>query len=85
MTVDQIIKMTEQMYHLSPGSIRGHSRRKTTSEARAVAAYLIRRFTNLSLWEITDALNKRSHCSIKYGIKRVAAALEQREITQEDI
>jgi len=64
-----IMKQTEQAYHLKPGSLVHHKRTKTVAEARAVAMYLTRHLTTYSFLEIADHFD-RDHTTVIHNCKK---------------
>jgi len=75
-----IIKKVEAAYFLSPGTLVSSGRRKTVSEARAVAIYLSREFNDYSWPEIASHFDRADHNSMKKAAERVRTAAQESQI-----
>ncbi len=73
-TPNLIITQVCKFYSVEESSLRGTQRNKGIVEARQMAAYLIRKLTNLSLPDIGKEFNK-DHATILHSIKKVESAL----------
>lgn len=71
-----IMKQTEQAYHLKHGSLIKHKRTKTIAEARAVAMYLMRCINNYSFMEIADYFD-RDHSTVMHNCKKIVNILQE--------
>jgi len=74
-TPSLIIGQVCKFYSIDESVLRGTLRTRGATEARHVAAYLIRKLTNLSTTDIGKELNK-DHTTIMYSIKKVETALK---------
>ena len=74
-TPSLIIGQVCKFYSVDEQTLLGTQRSKGVVEARQVAAYLVRKLTNLSLPDIGKEFNK-DHATIMYAIKKVEAALK---------
>lgn len=68
---EKIIKTVAEHVGLTPKDIKGSSKMRSTTQARQVAAHLIRKYTRKSFHEIGEILNK-DHTSIVYACKNVS-------------
>ena len=73
-TPSLIISQVCKFYSVDESALRGTQRNKGIVEARQMAAYLIRKLTNLSLPDIGKEFNK-DHATIMHSIKKVENAL----------
>ena len=73
-TPSLIIQQVCKFYSVDEPALRGTQRNKGIVEARQMAAYLIRKLTNLSLPDIGKEFNK-DHATIMHSIKKVENAL----------
>ena len=71
----EVIKSTEQAYHLVPGSLIGHRRTKTVTEARAIAMWFTRQVTPYSWNEIGDHFDK-DHTTIIHNCRKIDRLLK---------
>lgn len=69
-----IIRKVEELYSIEHGSIVKKDRRHTTAEARAVAMYLVNKYTGYSLHEIADHFD-RDHTTVIYNIRKIDKAV----------
>ncbi len=76
--VAEIISLVCQYYKLTETELTGSSRLKRVAQARWVALYLCRVFTELPLKAIGQAFG-RNHTSVIYGLGAVEKALRQRD------
>ena len=70
-SADTIIQEVARFYELDAASIRGQGQNKQIANARNVAMYIIREFTQLSLMEIGQQFGGRHHSTVLNSIKRV--------------
>ncbi len=66
-----VIKATEQAFHLRKGFILSKSRKPRTSEARAVAIYISVKMTELSPNELAEYYFNIDRTSVLYAVKRI--------------
>ena len=70
-TVDKICNIVCQYYSLPLEAINSKSRERKIAEARQVAMYLARTYTNTSLSVIGQSMGKRDHTTVLYACKTV--------------
>lgn len=70
-TVDKICNIVCQYYSLPLKAINSKSRERKIAEARQVAMYLARTYTNTSLSVIGQSMGKRDHTTVLYTCKTV--------------
>ena len=70
-TVDKICNIVCQYYSLPLEAINSKSRERKIAEARQVAMYLARTYTNTSLSIIGQSMGKRDHTTVLYACKTV--------------
>ena len=73
---EKIIRETGRYYSLREEDIRGQNRSRLPTEARQVAMYLMRSFTNLSLMEIGDQFGNRNHTTVLSSIRKIEDLLK---------
>ena len=74
-TVAEIAQKTAKHFSLKLSDLRGRSRSKTVATARAVAVYLAREKTGLSLKEIGKYFDRRDHTTIRHLADSIETAL----------
>ncbi|MDR1871624.1 MAG: chromosomal replication initiator protein DnaA [Deltaproteobacteria bacterium] len=74
LTLDRIIKLVCQNFHLEEAKLTSSSRRKSENEARSLGMYLARCLTDKTFTEIGAAFN-RSHSSTMRSINQVTERL----------
>ena len=79
-TPSLIISQVCKFYSIDEAVIRGALKNKSTTEARQVAIYLVRKLTNLSLPDIGREF-ARDHSTILYAIRKVETALKNGDNT----
>ena len=79
-TPSLIISQVCKFYSVDETVMRGTLKNKSTTEARQVAIYLIRKLTTLSLPDIGAEFN-RDHSTILYAIRKVESALKKGDMT----
>lgn len=72
-----VMKEVELYFHLPAGSIVAWNRRKTTSVARDITAYILRALGNYSYPEIGDYLC-RDHKTVLNSCKRIVKLVQER-------
>ena len=70
-TVDKIAKVTAKLMGLKLADMKGKSRKSTTVRARAVAIYLARQLTQLSLKEIGKYFGGRDHTTVAHSANEI--------------
>ena len=78
-TVENIIAEVASVYGISPDEIRSAKRTSQISNARKVAAYVVREVTGMSLAAIGIEFGGRDHSTIVYAINSVNDALQKDE------
>jgi chromosomal replication initiator protein len=71
MKPETLIARTADTYGLTVAELTSARRRRDISQARMVAAYILRKTTELSLVEIGRQLGGRDHTTILYGLAQV--------------
>ncbi len=74
-TVEKILKIVAQHYHLSVTDLRGKRRTKAVARPRQIAMYLARELTDLSFPEIGRRIGGRDHTTVMYACDKIAQAL----------
>lgn len=82
---DIVIKIVAEHFQLKADDLCGRKRTKEIAGARQIAMYLLRDEHGLSLPAIGDLLGGRDHSTVRYGIEKIAAELEQDESLRESI
>ncbi len=77
LTVEQIIAVVSDYYHLDEEILIGRGRSKDVSAARQMAMYLAREETGASLPQIGEALGGRDHTTVMHGWEKIASQIEQ--------
>ena len=77
LTVDHIINVVANFYHLDKTVLTGRDRSKDVAEARQMAMYLAREETGASLPQIGEALGGRDHTTVMHGWEKIATQIEQ--------
>lgn len=67
-SVADIVRVTEEIYGVPPGTCKASSRKAVHARPRQCAMYLARRYTDLSLPQIGRCLGGRDHSTISHGI-----------------
>ncbi len=75
-TVERIISEVGRTYGVTPVDIRSNKRSAQISNARQVAAYVIREITQMSMSAIGDELGGRDHSTIVYALQEVEKKME---------
>lgn len=71
-----VMKKTEELYRLLPGSISGRRKTSTLAEARAVAMYFVRAVTDYSYLEIAEHFDK-DHSTIVHNCKKIEKIVQE--------
>lgn len=74
-TIDNIIHEVARTLNVSPDDIRSSKRSASVSQARQVAAYVVREILGLSMKTIGEEFGTRDHSTIVYAIHKVEARL----------
>jgi chromosomal replication initiator protein len=83
--LEDLLEKTAHYYQLSPGDLLGKSRAQNIARARHVVMYLAREETGDSLAKIGESLGGRSHSTVCYGHKKIAASLADDAALQREI
>ena len=70
-TIERIINNVASVYNVTPDEIRSSKRTSSISNARQVAAYIIKDMTELSLKEVGAELGGRDHSTVTFYIKTI--------------
>lgn len=84
-TTEMVIKATAAYFALSPDSLLGKRRDKSTALARQVAMYLLREELNASWTEIGRALGGRDHSTVVHGHEKIALEIEASSALRREI
>jgi chromosomal replication initiator protein len=70
-TLDQIIKVTCDYYHIRQADITGTSRARAVARPRQMVMYLSKTLTTRSYPEIARKLGGRDHTTVLYGVRKI--------------
>lgn len=73
-TDEAIFELVCEEMKVSLEELRGDSRRRDISQARQICMYLLRKYTQLSLPKIGQALGGKDHTTVLYAIEKIEAA-----------
>jgi chromosomal replication initiator protein len=73
-SIDRIIKAVAGYFSLKVSELKGTSRKKTVATARALAVYLARRESNLTLKQIAKFFSNRDQSTIRHLIEKIELA-----------
>lgn len=76
-TVERIITEVARTMNVTPEDIRSGKRSAPISQARQVAAYVVRNITGLPMKAIGDEFGTRDHSTIVYALQRVEARMKK--------
>ena len=76
-TVERIINEVARTMNVSPDDIRSTKRSSPISQARQVAAYVVRSITGMPMKAIGQEFGTRDHSTIVYAIQKVEARMEK--------
>ncbi|MGF1576025.1 MAG: chromosomal replication initiator protein DnaA [Cyanophyceae cyanobacterium] len=76
-TAAHILQVICEEYGVARDDLLGSSRKRTISQARQVAMYLMRHYTKLSLPKIGDALGGKDHTTVLYSCEKVTQTQKQ--------
>ncbi|WP_026100741.1 chromosomal replication initiator protein DnaA [Synechococcus sp. PCC 7336] len=71
-TPNVVIETICEEYKLSEADLKGNSRKREISQARQVAMFLMRHYTDLSLPKIGEAFGGKDHTTVIYSCEKVA-------------
>ncbi len=81
----RVLEIVAEYYGLCAADLTGRTRTAPVSFARHVAMYLLREENGLSLPAIGDQLGGRDHTTVRHGVEKITADLEQQELLRRDI
>jgi len=79
LSIEDIQKSVGGVYSINLDSLVGKSRTKEVAEARMVAMYLAREYTNLSLKTIGIYFGGRDHSTVVHACKNIEERFEKEE------
>ena len=83
--LSKIIDKVARYYRLTVDELLSTSRSPRISHPRMLAMFLVRRDTDHSLKEISDAFGMKDHASVCYANKRISEAIRDRPSLNETI
>jgi len=72
-SVDKIIQIVAEYYHLKPHNITGNDRTKSVALARQISMYISRKLTGLSSPQIGSHFGDKEHATVLYATKKIEA------------
>ncbi len=84
-TVDQVLTVVAEFYHVDIADLTGRSRNKEVVVPRQVAMYLLREETDTSLPQIGDLLGGRDHTTVMYAHDKISEQIEADDIRRREI
>ncbi len=84
-SMDDIIALVAQYYHLKPADLRGPSRKGAMAKARQVCMYLAREVGHLSCTSIGQELGSRHHTTVLHGSEFILMALKSDSVLKSQI
>lgn len=82
--IPKVVQTTARQFGVRLNDIRGPSRRKNTVLARAVAMFLLRELTDMSLAEVGRQFRHRDHTTVRHACKKVNELLLEETTTVRD-
>lgn len=82
---DALVRLVATHFQLKAEDLIGRKRTKEIAHARQIAMFLLREEHALSLPAIGDQLGGRDHSTVRYGIEKVAADLNEDEALRQAI
>ncbi|MDY4522645.1 MAG: DnaA/Hda family protein [Atopobium sp.] len=79
-TIDQILKVVEDAYHVSHSDIVGQTRKKEIMLPRQIACYLAREMTDNTLEQIGKHVGGRKHATIYYSVSETEKAIKESRV-----
>ena len=76
-TVEKIINEVARTMNVTPEDIRSTKRSSPISQARQVAAYVVRSITGLPMKSIGEEFGTRDHSTIVYAVQKVEARMQK--------
>ncbi len=84
-TVEQVIAVVAEYYHVDIADLTGRSRNKEVVLPRQVAMYLLREETDASLPQIGDLLGGRDHTTVMYAHDKITEQIEADDTRRREI
>lgn len=85
MSLSEIINTVADFFQVSPGEIRGRSRKKRIVKARHVACYLARQISQESYPVIGRELQKRNHTTILNACRKISLEISKKENLKKEV
>ncbi|MBX2860793.1 MAG: chromosomal replication initiator protein DnaA [Vampirovibrio sp.] len=85
LSLENMIDVVAQYYHLRASDLKSPSRAKDISHARQMAIYLIRTMTEASFPKIGKVLGGRKHTTILYAFEKIQQAMEHHPVMAQQI
>ena len=85
LTPEKIKRVVSQFYQVKESDLDSEKRQKNISEARQMAMYLMREYTDLSLPRIGECFGGKHHTTVIHGCNRVEELLNSRADMKEII
>ena len=76
-TVERIINEVARTMNVTPEDIRSNKRQASISQARQVAAYVVRSITGLPMKAIGEEFGTRDHSTIVYAVQKVESRMQK--------
>lgn len=83
--IQKLIRTTARRFGVKVADVKGPSRRKNTVLARAIAMFLVREVTPLSLQEIGKHFRNRDHTTVRHACEKIKSQLAEDESMQEAV
>jgi chromosomal replication initiator protein len=83
--IQKLIRTTARRFGVKVNDIKGPSRRKNCVLARAIAMFLIRRITPLSLVEVGHHFRNRDHSTVRHACEKIKGIVVEDESIREAI
>ena len=81
----RVVQLVAEYYGFTVADLTGRSRTAPIAHARHVAMYLLRAENALSLPAIGDVLGGRDHTTVRHGVEKMTADVEQDESLRHDV
>ncbi len=79
-TIDQILKVVEDAYHVSHSDIVGQTRKKEIMMPRQIVCYLAREMTDNTLEQIGKHVGGRKHATVYYSVSEAEKAIKESRV-----
>lgn len=84
-TADEIIDVVSQYYKVPVEQIMGRKRSSSIVLPRHICIFLIRKYSDLSLKEIAEKMNRKDHSTIIHSVNKIERMIVSRSKIDEDI